>query len=302
MMAFLKKIFVFLGMVTLGLFGFVMVFAFFGVVAMMTGIIDEEEFVQAETEHGVGVVELTGEILTADRFRESLERLQNNDSIKSIVVRIDSPGGAVGASEEIYELIKAARKKKPVVCSLGNFAASGGLYAAAGCEKVVTHRGTITGSIGVILMMPNVTQVLDKVGVGMTVIKSGALKDVGSPFRPMTAEDRAMFQGVVDQAYEQFLTTVAEGRKLEVDVVRKFADGRIILGEKAVQLGLADEIGDLNRAAKISLELSGDQGEPEIIMPAKRKGLAALLNDIEETLQPIILSLGRTRLLYQAFL
>lgn len=301
-MTFLKKFFVFLGTVTLGLFGLGLVLVFFGMVAMMTGVIDEEEFVQAETEHGVGVVELNGEILTSNRFRESLQHLQNNDSIKAIVVRIDSPGGAVGASEEIYELIKAAREKKPVVCSLGNFAASGGLYAAVGCEKVVTNRGTITGSIGVILMMPNVAQVLDKVGVGMTVIKSGAMKDVGSPFRPMTPEDRAMFQGVVDEAYEQFLTTVAAGRKLEVEAVRKFADGRIILGEKAVQLGLADEIGDLKRAAKLSLELAGDPGEPEIIMPAKRKGLAALLNDIEETLQPIIVTFGKTRLLYQAFL
>lgn len=235
------------------------------------------------SQHAVGVVELTGEILSSEKFRLALKKQLDNKQIKAIVVRIDSPGGSVGASQEIFEAISLAIAKKPVVCSLGNIAASGGLYAAVACQKIVTNRGTLTGSIGVVMMLPNFRSVMDRLGVGMNVIKSGKFKDAGSPFRDMGPEERTLLQELIDKAYLQFVGAIAEKRNLNVEDVKRYADGRIILGEDAVKLQLADEMGGLPRAAKIALELSGDQAEPEIIMPKKKTGILAALNEFEDS-------------------
>lgn len=204
-----------------------------------------------------------------------------NDKIKAIVARIDSPGGSVGASEEILRAIKRADAQKPVVCSLGNLAASGGLYSAVGCRKIFTNKGTLTGSIGVIFMTPNVSQVIERLGFKMRVIKSGQFKDAGSPFRPSTAEDEALLQALVDSSYEQFLDAIVENRSLDEASVRSFADGRVILGEQAVALGLVDEVGGVEDAAMLALELSGDTSgeEPELVRIPQPKGIRALFQD-----------------------
>ncbi len=232
--------------------------------------------------NSVAVVELSGEILTSKEFIKELREQANNSKVSGIVVKIDSPGGAVGASEEMYRAIKRARDKKPVVCSLGSIAASGGLYASMGCEKIVSNMGTITGSIGVIMMAPNFKDLTKNIGFKMNIIKSGALKDAASPFRDMTEQDRKYLQGIINQSYEQFVNVIATSRGLEVKDVKKFSDGRIILGEEAVKLGLVDKIGGEYEAAKMILEKKGLAGEPHLVYK-KENEFTKLMQEITES-------------------
>lgn len=261
-----------------GLIGLGMVMGIFGIVMLLTGNIEQEDLPEVKTDRAVGVIDLSGEIMTSDQFYREMKQYVDSDKIKGIVVRIDSPGGAVGASEEIYRFIKNARETKPVVCTMGSIAASGGLLASLGCQKVFVNPGTLTGSIGVILAVPNFSGIMQRFDVKMNVIKSGELKDAGSPFREMTPEDRAFLQSVINAAYQDFLNLVATSRGLEVETVRKFADGRIISGSQAVALGLVDETGGLQEAAKAVLEIASIEGEPEILLPEKKSGFRAFLD------------------------
>lgn len=305
-MGTLKKLIVFLGWAFAGLMGLFFVLVLVLIFAISrAGVGDGADLASltSKSEHAVGVVELSGEIISSKGFKESLGKAVKNENLKALVVRIDSPGGSVGASEEIYRAIKLASEKKPIVCSLANVAASGGLYAAVGCQKIVANRGTLTGSIGVIMMMPNFTNLIGDTGFAMNVVKSGKFKDTGSPFRTFGEEDRGLIQSIVDRTYEQFVAVIAESRELEIDAVKAFADGRIILGDQALEYGLIDEIGGLNKAAKIALELTGDTAEPEIVMPKKPSGLLSVLDDLREAkLWQWIRTRGQTRLLYQAYL
>ena len=230
-----------------------------------------------KSDRAVGVVEIVGEIISSTKVEKDLKEFLENEKIKAIVVRIDSPGGTVGASEEIFRLIKNASEKKPIVCSMASVAASGGLYAASGCRKVLANAGTITGSIGVVLMYPNVNSILDRFGLQMSVVKSGQYKDVGSPFRPMEVGDTKLLQQLVDQAHEQFVGIVAQGRGLSIEKVSEFADGRVLLGDEAMKLGLVDAIGGVEEAAKEALTLAKLVGEPEIIRKEEPIGFKALL-------------------------
>lgn len=226
----------------------------------------------------VGVIELKGEIFSAEGVRQKFENFVSEEKVKAIVLRIDSPGGTLGASEEIFQLIKEANKTKPVVCSLGTIAASGGLYISNACKKVVSHKGTITGSIGVILMTPYLGDIFERFGLKMNIIKSGQFKDAGSPFREMGEEDRGILQGVIDQGHKQFEEVISKSRDIPIEEVKKFSDGRIFLGEKALELGLVDHLGGTKRAAKIGLELAGIEGkEPELVYAREPRGLIALL-------------------------
>ena len=258
---------------------------------------------EVTSERAVGVVELTGEIITSEKFLANLKKQVENEKIKGIVVSIDSPGGAVGASEEIYRAIRKAVLTKPVVCSLGSIAASGGLYSAVGCQKIVTNAGTLTGSIGVIMMSPNFSGVMKQVGVDMTVVKSGKYKDSGSPFREQTADDRELIQSIVNTAYGQFVKIISDSRNLPVEKVKEFADGRIILGEDAVKLGLVDEIGGIDRAAKLALELAKIEGEPEIVHQPRSVGIMSLFKEMPESrLFTFLRSFGAGGLRYEALL
>ncbi|MBP9838640.1 MAG: signal peptide peptidase SppA [Proteobacteria bacterium] len=238
---------------------------------------------QIKTDHAVGVVEATGEIMNSDKFIKNLKDNIDNEKIKAIVIKIDSPGGAVGASEEMYRAVKEASAKKPVVCSMGNIAASGGLMTAAGCKKIVANESTLTGSIGVIMMSPNLSTIMEKVGFSMNVVKSGKLKDAGSPFKAVSEDDKAYLQGLVNKSYEQFVRIISESRNIPIEKVKSFADGRIILGGEAKELGLIDEIGGLNQAAKLALKLANDDSEPEIILPSKKQGIMSMLGDVRES-------------------
>ena len=304
-MKLLKKLVTFVGLSFAAVIGLVcavslamIAMAFHGGVGGDSGSLDE-----VTSERAVSVVDLTGEIITSEKFLASLKKQVENDKIKGIVVRIDSPGGAVGASEEIYRAIRKAVLKKPVVCALGSIAASGGLYSAVGCQKIVTNAGTLTGSIGVIMMSPNFSGIMKQVGVDMTVVKSGKYKDSGSPFREQTVEDRELIQSIVNTAYGQFVKIIADSRNLPLDKVKQFADGRIILGEDAVKLGLVDEIGGVDRAAKLALELAKIEGEPEIMLQPKSVGIMSLFREMPESrLFSFLRSFSASGLRYEALL
>lgn len=195
-----------------------------------------------------------------------IKRAVDDRSVKAIVLRVNSPGGGIVASDDIYrEVLRARERSKRVVVSMGTLAASGGYYISAGADRIVASPGTMTGSIGVITIVPNAQELMDKIGVQMTVIKSGPHKDEGSPYRPMTEEEMSYFQSMIDQMYGQFVDIVAKGRNMDVETVRRLADGRVYTGQHALELGLVDELGDLERAIDVAKELGGIRGEPRII-------------------------------------
>ncbi|MDR2337032.1 MAG: signal peptide peptidase SppA [Deltaproteobacteria bacterium] len=233
----------------------------------------------------VPVIDEIGVKAKAEDFQKQLNQQLQDKNIKGVVVRLDSPGGTVGDSEEMYLAIKNAKKRfsaKPIICSLGNAAASGALYVAVACDKIVTLKGTITGSIGVIMLTPNFSNLMQKYDLEVNVVKSGQFKDVGSPFRQMTEDDKLVLNTFVDSAFNQFVTAISESRKIPKDEVLKFADGRMILGEDAVKLGLADYIGDVTTAGQVVLELLNIEGSADLIYPKKDK-FATLFEKLAES-------------------
>ncbi len=216
----------------------------------------------------IAVVELTGEIKDSREILGQLHELRKDDSVKAIVVRIDSPGGSVAPSQEIFAAIQRAKKDKKIVCSMGNLAASGGYYVAAACDKIYASPGTITGSIGVISEFPHVQGLMALARVEVDTIKSGALKDSGSPLRAMTTTERLYFQQFVDGVYEQFLDDVATARKIPKETLRPLADGRILSGKEAQKVHLVDELGNLEDALDGAAKLAGASGDP---VPVFRK-------------------------------
>lgn len=179
---------------------------------------------------------------------QQLERAEDDPNTEAIILNVDTPGGGVLASDAIHDKVSDIAEDMPVIALMGDTAASGGYYISAPATEIIAHRFTWTGSIGVIAMIPNVTEAAGKLGVSMAVVKSGALKDLGSPFRDMTDEERAVFQTLIDEAYNGFVQVVAEGRDLPEDRVRELADGRIYSGIQAEELGLVDRLGDRETA------------------------------------------------------
>jgi len=233
----------------------------------------------------VGVVELTGVIADDKTFLRELREFEEEPRIKAIVVRIDSPGGAVGPSQEIFEAMRRVQKNKHVLASMGSIAASGGFYVAMGGEKVFANPGTLTGSIGVISEFPNVSGLLRWAGVEMRTITAGKLKDAGSPFREMSTEERSYFQAMLEDVHGQFIGAVANARKLPEDEVRKVADGRVFTGRKAKELKLVDELGGLQDAVREAGKLGGIRGEPRIEYPTRERPLIrAIFGDDAQTL------------------
>ncbi|HKK01295.1 MAG TPA: signal peptide peptidase SppA, partial [Desulfuromonadales bacterium] len=219
----------------------------------------------------VGVVEVHGVIASSRKTVDRIIALRDNPSIKAIVLRVDSPGGGVGPSQEIYEEIKKTVAVKPVVVSMGSVAASGGYYISAPANRIIANPGTITGSIGVIMEFTNLQDLFQKIGLKSEVVKSGKHKDIGSPMRPMTDEDRSILQGLLDDVHQQFIQSVADGRHLSFDKVKSLADGRIFSGRQAKALGLVDRLGDFQDAIKVAAKLGKIQGKPHVAYPPKEK-------------------------------
>ncbi len=253
---------------------------FFGVLFLGVSLLlkDDGSF---GTGNVVGVVEVKGIILDSQETIRQLRECDKNDRVKAVVLRIDSPGGVVGPSQEIHEEVKKLAARKKVVVSMGSLAASGGYYIAVPATLIYANPGTITGSIGVILKLSNLQELLDKVGVKSITIKTGKFKDIGSATRPMTEEDRALLQGVIESSYGQFVRAVAQGRKLPEVQVRQLADGRIFTGEQALALKLVDKLGNLPDALAEAGRLGGITGEPMQFKPKKEKKLLDML--VEET-------------------
>jgi protease-4 len=219
----------------------------------------------------VGVIEVAGVIVDSKKVIEQLDDFHENGSVKAIVLRVDSPGGGVGPSQEIHDAVKRIDTDKPVVVSMGSVAASGGYYIAAPARVIFANPGTLTGSIGVIMEFTNFQELLEKIGLHSQVVKSGKHKDIGSPVRPMTEEDRALLQALIDDVHSQFVDSVAAGRKLDTQKVRTLADGRIFTGRQAKELGLVDELGGLDAAVRRAGELAGIDGKPDVIYPPSDK-------------------------------
>jgi protease-4 len=251
---------------------------------------------------GIGLVEVKGMILDSRETVRQLRHFLKKDDIKAVVLRVDSPGGVVAPSQEIYDEVKKFAAKKKIVVSMGSLAASGGYYISAPATLIYANPGTITASIGVIIKLSNIESLMDKIGIKATVIKTGKFKDSGSPVRELTAEDRAMFQSVIDSTHDQFVKAVASGRKLPEDEVRIIADGRVLSGEQALALKLVDRLGTLQDAIEEAGRLSGIKGEPEVILPPKRKlnYLDILSGGVEGTFEGALDKVGRgMQLMYE---
>ncbi len=240
----------------------------------------------------VSVVALDGVIEESTEVLKALYKQAADKDTKAIVLRIDSPGGAVAPSEEIYNAVKRLKAQKPIVVSMGSVAASGGLYSAVSASKIFCQPGTQTGSIGVIMQIPNFTSIADKVGFSMVTVKSGALKDAGNPFRGMTDQERAYLEETAHRVHEQFIRAVAEGRSLDEAKVKSFADGRVILGQEAKDLGLVDDFGDIYDAARAALSLAKvelKEGQlPHLVYVNKKPGIVEKLLNPETSLKQLM--------------
>jgi protease IV len=218
----------------------------------------------------VALVEVEGLIVDAQPVVRQLEEHVEDASIRAIVVRVESPGGVVGPSQEIHDAIARVREKgKVVVVSMGALAASGGYYLAVAADHIVANPGTLTGSIGVLIQLAEFEGLLKKVGIHFEVVKAGRHKDVGNFARPMTPEERAILQTLLDDMYDQFVTAVAKGRRLERAAVLELADGRVYSGRRAKELGLVDSLGGLEDAVRVAGTLAGIAGKPHLVRPRR---------------------------------
>ena len=225
----------------------------------------------------VAVVRIEGPIMDSKNTTDEIKGYLKDASIKAIVLRVDSPGGAVAPSQEIYEEVKKATLKKKVIVSMGSVAASGGYYISAPADRIIANPGTLTGSIGVIMEIPNIEGLMNKIGVKTEVIKSGRHKDIASAFRKMGKEERLILQSVLDDVHEQFIKAVSDGRKIPFDEVKKLADGRIFTGRQAMEVRLVDELGTLEDAIAAAGKLAGIKGEPEVVTKKEKFSIVDML-------------------------
>jgi len=262
---------------------------FFLLYGIMRSVGERTEVVTTGYGSKIAVVELEGVITSSEDIVRQMKKYRESNSIKGILLRVDSPGGGVVASQEIYEEVRKTRESgKPVVVSMGALAASGGYYVACGASRLVANRGTLTGSIGVISEFMQLKDALDKLGVSFKTIKSGKLKDSGSSTRKMTEEDERYFQQLMDDVHRQFISVVESERHMDHDLVVKIADGRVFTGEQAVENGLVDTLGTLEDAVNITAELSGISGEPSIVKERKRRSIwEGIFGDVEESLKDL---------------
>jgi protease-4 len=257
-----------LGILFGGLFLSLFAFMFLFYTAVRSGSSTEEGMGRGD----VGVVEVTGPIGDSKKQLRQLRAFEKEARIKAVVVRVNSPGGEVGPSQELYTAIKRLSKKKKVVVSMGSLAASGGYYLACAGDKIFADPGTLTGSIGVILETPNLQGVLKWAGISMNTIKAGKMKDVGSPFRDMQPEEKAYLEAVLADVHKQFIEAVAKGRHLKISDIEPIADGRIFTGRQAKELKLVDELGGFEDAVEEAGRLAGIVGEPKLEYPHKERG------------------------------
>jgi protease-4 len=258
---------------------------FFVLVYLMGVLIKGDRLLRQQAK--VGVVRIEGVIADSKEIVEQLDEIDENPDVKAVVLRIDSPGGGVAASQEIYQAVRKLQPQRKIVVSMGSIAASGGYMIATVADRIVANPGTITGSISAVMHFADVQELMKKIGVRSSVVKSGKFKDIGSPVRDMTPEERQLLQGIVDDIYDQFVRGIARDRKLSLEKVKSIADGRIFSGRQALELKLVDELGGLQDAIAVAGRLAGIEGKPQILFTEKRKmGLwRYLLENAAETLK-----------------
>lgn len=234
----------------------------------------------------VGLVEIDGAIDESEPIVDQIDRMQRDSSVRAVVLRLDSPGGGVAASQEIYEAVRKLHEDgKPVVASMGGVAASGAYYVACAADSIVANPGTLTGSIGVIMSFPNTEELFRKVGLKFEVIKTGKFKDVGSMWRPMTDDERKLLQDVLGNVYDQFIDAVSEGRSLNREDILPYADGRIFTGDQALDYGFVDRLGDLDDAVRMAGKMAGIEGRPTVVRKERRR--VSLFSFLDEKLNQV---------------
>ena len=234
----------------------------------------------------IGVIDVEGVILDPRTVVKQLREFRRDDSIRAIILHVNTPGGGAAASQEIYSEVRRIRdeKKKKIVASIETLGASGGYYISAATEKIYADPASIVGSIGVISQWVNYEDLLKWAKLKDVTFKAGALKDTGNPARPMTPEEKAYFQSLINDMHGQFISAVAEGRKLKMDDVKKLADGRVWTGQQALPLKLVDQIGDFRVAVEETAKAVGIKGEPTLVHPEKerRTALDLIFGDVSE--------------------
>lgn len=231
----------------------------------------EDETVTTSGER-VAVVELSDIIINSQDVVRQFKKYRENRSVKAIVFRVDSPGGGVSASQEIYEEVKKTRNSgKPVVASMGSVAASGGYYVSCGASKIVANPGTLTGSIGVIFQFLHFNELMNKIGIDASTFKTGKYKDIGSPFRKTTEDEKKFFEQLLGDVYNQFVDVVAKERKMDRKRVVQYADGRVFTGRQAFEYGFVDTLGTLEDAISIAAKLADISGKPKVVKERKFK-------------------------------
>ena len=249
----------------------------------------------------IGVIRIEGTIMDSRHIVSQLVEFKKDKRIKAIILRIDSPGGGVGASQEIYREVSKTTKTKRVIVSLGGVAASGGYYIASAGDKIVANPGTITGSIGVLMEFIQIQDLIKKIGINLEVLKSGEFKDIGSPHRELTDRDKELIKGLISDIQEQFVNAVAQGRHLSVEKVREVADGRILSGAMAKELGLVDQLGNFQDAVDLAKEMTGIKGDVNLVFP-KRHGMGLwnlVFQDVTKVFYGAVIDSLKTRIEYR---
>ncbi len=247
-------------------------FVFMALLLVLSGVLATRPAVFSTLGKRVALVEILGPIHGSGSIVRQLKEYSDDESIPAIVLRIDSPGGVASAAQEIYEeIIKVRQDGKKVVASMGGLAASGGYYVACAADSIVANPASLTGSIGVQMQFPNTEQLFKKIGVQFKVVKSGPHKDIGSPHRPMTEEEKRLLQEVIDDTYHQFVDVIVQQRGLPEEDVLALADGRIFSGRQALELGLVDRIGSYEDAIAMAAHMAGIEGEPRVVKERRRK-------------------------------
>ncbi len=257
-------------------------------------MIPGDELANINNKNIVAVINMDGMIIDSKDIITELYKQAANEKVKGIVLRINSPGGAVGPSQEVYSAIMKLKAKKPIIASMGSVAASGGFYAAIAASKIFCQPGTLTGSIGVIMQIPNVKKIADKVGFEMVVVKSGALKDVGNSFRDMLPAEEEYLHSTIMTVYDDFVQAIVESRGIPEDKVKEFADGRVIVGSRAKELKIVDEFGDVYDAARAVFDILGtplkEDESPKLVYPDEKFGglkkFIETVNNLPKILSP----------------
>jgi len=265
--------------------GAFMFIAVTGLIFLASLVGSDNEFVYKSGQR-IGIVEVNGIITDAGKVVDRVIQYREDDSVEAIVLRINSPGGVVAPTQEIYDELRKTRDAgKTIIATMGSVAASGGYYIACAADSILANPGTLTGSIGVIFELPNAKGLFDKIGIDWQVIKSGDHKDIGSPARQLTREERGYMQAVVDDTYNQFVDVVTWNRPLTRDDVLEVADGQVFTGNQAISLGLIDRLGTYQDAVALASRLAGITGKPELVKPKKKTIFDLMVENMESVFQ-----------------